>query len=170
MVHRDRFFIDDATHGAQGAQNKTARLATENEIASNHFTGKGKRGVLVVLEDADFNKYWGIGHASEVTLLHATENTKNKKEDNMNSNKSEPIYTKKMIDKMGIETIKFNTNATVVVLTDGRKGVSVVDSTDDPDRLVGIAVAYTYAMGTDGSKTQFKKNMIKINKHNGYKN
>jgi len=85
------------------------------------------------------------------------------------NNKSETIYTRKMIEKMGIDEILYKDNATIVVLLDGRKGVSVVDRDDDPTRLVGIAVAYAYAMGTDGSKTQFKKNMIKINKHQGYK-
>lgn len=107
-------------------------------------------------------------HREIIMFEEFMENTKGGNNMNKN-NKSEPIYTKKMIENMGIETILFNDEATVVVLTDGRKGVSVVDSTDDPDRLVGIAVAYAYAVGTNGSKTQFKKNMVKINKHNGYK-
>lgn len=79
------------------------------------------------------------------------------------------IYTKEMMDKMGVDRVLYNGAATIVWLKDGRKGVAVQSSEDHPDRNVGFAMAYAYAMGTDGNKSQFKKNVAKMQKHNGYK-
>jgi len=83
-------------------------------------------------------------------------------------NKKE-TYTKQMMDKMGVDRVLYNGAATIVWLTDGRKGVSVQSIDDHQDRNVGFAMAYAYAVATDGNKSQFKKNVAKMEKHKGYK-
>jgi hypothetical protein len=84
------------------------------------------------------------------------------------NNKSEGIFTGQMIEKMGIEKVIFNDDATIVFLKDGRKGVAVQSASDDADRLIGLSVAYAIAVGTDGNKSQFRKNIIQLEKHDGY--
>jgi len=81
-----------------------------------------------------------------------------KKEDN----KMRKIYHKEMLKKMGIKQVIHNNDATIVILNDGRKGVAVRDKSEDDYPAFGFAMAYAYAMGTDGNKGQFKKNMKKI--------
>jgi len=86
------------------------------------------------------------------------------------NNKSEGIFTRQMMENMGIERVIFNDEATIVFLNDGRKGVAVQSTLDEADRVIGLAMAYAFAVGTDGNKSQFKKNIEQLNKHNGFGN
>jgi len=79
------------------------------------------------------------------------------------------MYTKKMMDAMGVESVIVNDDAVIVTLKTGVKGVAVQSGDDEYDLGIGFAVAYAYAMGTNGSKVQFKKNMVKVEKHSGFK-
>jgi hypothetical protein len=86
------------------------------------------------------------------------------------NNKSEGIFTKQMMKQMGIERIIFNDEATIVFLKNGNKGVAVQGTRDEADRLIGLSVAYAIAVGTDGNKSQFRKNIIQLEKHDGFGN
>ena len=81
---------------------------------------------------------------------------------NKGEGKMRKIYHKEMLKKMGIEQVIHNEKATIVILNDGRKGVAVRDKNELEYTPFGFAIAYAYAMGTDGNKSQFKKNLKKI--------
>jgi hypothetical protein len=87
-----------------------------------------------------------------------------------NNNKSDGIFTGQMIENMGIKRVIFNDEATIVFLNDGRKGVAVQSTKDEADRVIGLAMAYTFAVATDGNKSQFKKNVEQLKKHGGFGN
>ena len=76
--------------------------------------------------------------------------------------KMRKIYPKEMLRKMGIKDVIHNDDATIIILNDGRKGVAVRDKNEPEYTPFGFAMAYAYAMGTDGNKSQFKKNLKKI--------
>jgi len=143
-------------------------------VMMSNTTNRFFEGAIVSEQDLlNYTSQYITQWAGNVERFNETYNTQieeifeTKKETNMvDINK---VYTKQMIEKMGIERVIINNEATIVELTDGRKGVAVRDGDDCDDVLVGFAVAYAYAVGTDGNKSQMKANMRKLDKHGGFK-
>jgi len=67
-----------------------------------------------------------------------------------------------ILERMGVEKVIFNDNATIVILTTGEKGVAIKSKSDEYDSTVGFAMAYAYAVADYDSKAQFKKELGKI--------